>query len=513
MTVALQVKVVNLVDGVQVETVVGLSAGFGSSLPRHADEVLKKPAVLANPFNGCTNSSSKLVNSFALARRGNCTFTAKAQVAQLGGAAGLLVINDNEDLYKMVCTDNDTSLNISIPVVMIPKTAGQAIKKSLDIGERVELLLYAPNRPIVDFSEIFLWLMAVGTIICASLWGDIVSGERTDERYNQLGANNSGTSINKDDLEKEIVDINAKGAIIFVVMASAFLILLYFFMSSWFIWLLIVLFCIGGIEVMEAVGKEPIDCNQKTINLPLLGEVSVLSTVVFMFSAAFGIFWAVNQHASYAWVGQDVLVSYPWHVAYSFVTAPAVMCNTYPVISPIRISCFLAGHLFDDNSLANCSFAQYQGREAHFGDLLKEMKEAPFWSLIKEQKRHALNQSALRVARGDKNGGEAIPMLLRIPRFLDPWGGYDMIGFGDILFPGLLVSFSHSFGVDPVLFMLPALQEPAKHPLVEPVPPLHNLWKRDTLVTMQLCNTDRRVVDHALASNLYSTPYSNKMWM
>jgi len=31
-------------------------------------------------------------------------------------------------------------------------------------------------------------------------------------------------------------------------------------------------------------------------------------------------------------------------------------------------------------------------------------------------------------------------MLLRFPRPSDPWGGYDMIGFGDILFPGLLVS-------------------------------------------------------------------------
>lgn len=46
------------------------------------------------------------------------------------------------------------------------------------------------------------------------------------------------------------------------------------------------------------------------------------------------------------------------------------------------------------------------------------------------------------VARGD-NSGESIPMLLRIPRFFDPWGGYDMIGFGDIIFPGLLVAFSY----------------------------------------------------------------------
>lgn len=51
----------------------------------------------------------------------------------------------------------------------------------------------------------------------------------------------------------------------------------------------------------------------------------------------------------------------------------------------------------------------------------------------------------LQVARGDKAGGEAIPMLLRFPRLSDPWGGYDMIGFGDILFPGLLVSFSRRY--------------------------------------------------------------------
>lgn len=45
------------------------------------------------------------------------------------------------------------------------------------------------------------------------------------------------------------------------------------------------------------------------------------------------------------------------------------------------------------------------------------------------------------VARGDKSDGEGIPMLLKVPRLYDPWGGYSIIGFGDILLPGLLVSF------------------------------------------------------------------------
>lgn len=33
-------------------------------------------------------------------------------------------------------------------------------------------------------------------------------------------------------------------------------------------------------------------------------------------------------------------------------------------------------------------------------------------------------------------------MLLKIPRMFDPWGGYSIIGFGDIILPGLLIVFS-----------------------------------------------------------------------
>lgn len=55
--------------------------------------------------------------------------------------------------------------------------------------------------------------------------------------------------------------------------------------------------------------------------------------------------------------------------------------------------------------------------------------------------------SSVQVARGDKGGEEGIPMLLKIPRLYDPWGGYSIIGFGDILLPGLLVAFSLRFAL------------------------------------------------------------------
>lgn len=46
-----------------------------------------------------------------------------------------------------------------------------------------------------------------------------------------------------------VVDINTMSAVLFVVVASCFLVMLYKLMSYWFIEVLVVLFCIGGVEV------------------------------------------------------------------------------------------------------------------------------------------------------------------------------------------------------------------------------------------------------------------------
>lgn len=64
----------------------------------------------------------------------------------------------------------------------------------------------------------------------------------------------------KEEDDSEILHITAWTAIGFVISASTFLVLLYFFMSTWFVWLLILLFCLGGIEVFTFVlSSKPIE--------------------------------------------------------------------------------------------------------------------------------------------------------------------------------------------------------------------------------------------------------------
>ncbi|URD86818.1 signal peptide peptidase-like [Musa troglodytarum] len=92
----LQVKIKNWVNGDESASLDGLSARFGASLPTSVSKALRLPAILANPFNSCNKLSSKLSNSFVVAERGDCTYATKAEIAESSGAAGLLVINDDE---------------------------------------------------------------------------------------------------------------------------------------------------------------------------------------------------------------------------------------------------------------------------------------------------------------------------------------------------------------------------------------------------------------------------------
>ncbi|KAH0470686.1 hypothetical protein IEQ34_000409 [Dendrobium chrysotoxum] len=211
-------------------------------------------------------------------------------------------------------------------------------------------------------------------------------------------------------IEKEIIEISTKGAIIFIVGASVFLLLLYVFMSKWFIKLLVVLFCIGSIQGMLFVMVSLFSrmfrgCGRITLELPVLGEVTILSIVVLPFCVAFAIVWAIHRESTYAWIGQDTLGICLMITVFQMAQLPNIK-----VASALLVSAFLY-------------------------DI--------FWVFISP---FIFKESVMiAVAHGGNSGEGAIPMLLRLPRFFDPWGGYDMIGFGDIIFPGLLVAFSRRF--------------------------------------------------------------------
>ncbi|XP_047320020.1 signal peptide peptidase-like 4 [Impatiens glandulifera] len=406
------VKVPTYVNGVEEIEFVGVGARFGPTLESKEKRAIHTRLEIPDPSDCCSQPKNKLIGRVILVHRGNCSFTAKANFAEAAGASAIIIINNQTELFKMVCEVNETDVTIGIPTVMLPQDAGVKLENYIKNNSIVSVQLYSPKRPPVDIAEVFLWLMAVGTIICASYWSAWSAKEAAIEQ-DKLLKDGSNEYL---DMEKTgsggVVDISTMSAIFFVVIASCFLVMLYKYMSIWFIDILVTLFCIGGIEGLQTCLVALLSsfrwfehASGSFVKVPVLGSVSYLLLAVSPFCIAFAVLWAVCRHKVFAWIGQDILG----------------IALIVTVLQIVRVPNLKVGTV-----LLSCAFMY---------DI--------FWVFV--SKLWFKESVMIVVARGDKSGEDGIPMLLKIPRMFDPWGGYSIIGFGDILLPGLLIAFSLRF--------------------------------------------------------------------
>ncbi|WOL05399.1 hypothetical protein Cni_G14127 [Canna indica] len=401
------VKVQTWINNEEDSEFVGVGARFGTTIQSKEKYASRTSLSLSDPSDCCSEPKKKIAGDVLLVHRGRCKFTTKAKIAEAAGASALLIINNRKELYKMVCEQNETNLDINIPAVMLPHDAGISLERSLKSGASISVQLYSPDRPLVDTAEVFLWLMAVGTILCASYWSAWSAREAflelekllKDAPDELLKLETTGSS--------GIVDINTTSAIFFVIIASCFLILLYKFMSFWFVEILVVLFTIGGAEGLQTclvafLSRWFKHAGRTFIKAPFFGGVSYLTLAVSPFCIAFAVLWAVYRRLSFAWIGQDILG----------------IALIITVLQIVRVPNLKVGTV-----LLSCSFLY---------DI--------FWVFISKRWFH--ESVMIVVARGDRTQEDGVPMLLKIPRMFDPWGGYSIIGFGDILLPGLLIAFA-----------------------------------------------------------------------
>ncbi|KAH7839504.1 hypothetical protein Vadar_005146 [Vaccinium darrowii] len=401
------VKVQTWVDGIEDREFVGVGARFGTTIVSKEKNANQTHLTLSDPRDGCSPPKEMHAGDVMVVERGKCKFTTKANVAQSAGASAVLIVNNQRELYKMVCEPNDTDLHIHIPAIMLPQEAGASLESMLNKSSSVTVQLYSPRRPLVDIAEAFLWLMAVGTILCASYWSAWSAREAAIEQDKLLKDASDESTISKEFGTGGPVDISTTSAVLFVVIASCFLIMIYKLMSSWLAELLVVLFAIGGAEGLQTclvalLSRWFKNTAELFIKVPFLGAVSYLTLAVSPFCIAFAVIWAITRNMSFGWIGQDILG----------------IALIITVLQIVRIPNLKVGTV-----LLGCAFLY---------DI--------FWVFASKKLFH--ESVMIVVARGDKSGEDGIPMLLKFPRMFDPWGGYSIIGFGDILLPGLLVAFS-----------------------------------------------------------------------
>lgn len=341
----------------------------------------------AYPSRPSGNSSDR--PRVAVVRRGNCSFVVKAQLAQASGAAGLVAVGDNESLFVM--GGGDGTDDIGIFAVGVQKSVGDAIFSQLALGSAgapVVMSFELYERGVLDVSEAIIVLFATSLVATGALVGT------QDLRAGSPFAPQQGDRI---------MEITNKMAVGMCLGGSLTLMVLYFLMS-YLIYVIIFGFCMTSVINWVEIGSLSLQhflpaLRGRTLEVGRVA-VRVADIIAFIPSAAMGVAWLVLKDAPQGWFLQDIM-------GFGFL-------------------CWIQRSL----RLPNLKVATLLLSFMFVFDI--------FWVFLSP---YVFGSSVMvKVATGGSSG-QTVPMLFRIPSFGDPLGGERMLGFGDIVLPGLLVTY------------------------------------------------------------------------
>uniref|UniRef100_A0A671S4N4 Signal peptide peptidase-like 2B n=1 Tax=Sinocyclocheilus anshuiensis TaxID=1608454 RepID=A0A671S4N4_9TELE len=337
-------------------------------------------------------------NSIPMVMRGNCTFYEKVRLAQINGAKGLLIVS--KDRLTPPSGNKSQYEEIGIPVALL------SYKDMLDIskmfGEKRQVAMYAPKEPVVDYNMVLIFLMAVGTVAVGGYW----AGSRDiKKRYMKHKRDDSAEKQ-----DEETVDVTPIMICVFVVMCCSMLVLLYFFYDQ-LVYMTIATFCLASAVGLYSclwpfVRRIPFGkCRIPENNLPYCHKrpqvrMLILSAFCIGVSVTWGVFRNEDQ---WAWILQDAL---------------GIVFCLY-MLKTIRLPTF------------KVSLHSAAGRAVRSGEsIMVEVAAGP----------------------SDSSTHEKLPMVLKVPRLnSSPLvlcdRPFSLLGFGDILVPGLLVAYCHRFDI------------------------------------------------------------------
>ncbi|XP_054442919.1 signal peptide peptidase-like 2B isoform X2 [Pteronotus mesoamericanus] len=349
-------------------------------------------------------------NQIPLVTRGNCTFYDKVRLAQGSGAHGLLIVS-KETLVPP--GGNKTQYEeIGIPVALLSHKDMLDIFKSF--GRAVKAALYAPHEPMLDYNMVIIFVMAVGTVALGGYW----AGSRDVKKYMKHKRDDG-----PEKQEDEAVDVTPVMTCVFVVMCCSMLVLLYYFYDH-LVYVIIGIFCLASSTGLYSclsplVQRLPFGkCRVCNNSLPYFHKFpQVRMLLLALFCVAVSVVWGVFRNEDqWAWILQDAL-----GIAFCLYMLKTIRLPTFKACTLLLLVLFIYDVFF--------------------------VFVTPF--LTKSG-----NSIMVEVATGpaDSATHEKLPMVLKVPRLnTSPLAlcdrPFSLLGFGDILVPGLLVAYCHRFDI------------------------------------------------------------------
>ncbi|XP_006514276.1 signal peptide peptidase-like 2B isoform X7 [Mus musculus] len=319
------------------------------------------------------------------------------------------------DLSKVVPPGGNKTQyeEISIPVALLSHRDLQDIFRRF--GREVMVALYAPSEPVMDYNMVIIFVMAVGTVAIGGYW----AGSHDVKKRYMKHKRDDGPEKQED----EAVDVTPVMICVFVVMCCFMLVLLYYFYDR-LVYVIIGIFCLASSTGLYSclapfVRKLPFcTCRVPDNNLPYFhkrpqARMLLLALFCVTVSVVWGIFRNEDQ---WAWVLQDTL-----GIAFCLYMLKTIRLPTFKACTLLLLVLFIYDIFF--------------------------VFITPF--LTKSG-----NSIMVEVATGPSNSSthEKLPMVLKVPRLnTSPLSlcdrPFSLLGFGDILVPGLLVAYCHRFDI------------------------------------------------------------------
>ncbi|XP_041525078.1 signal peptide peptidase-like 2B isoform X2 [Microtus oregoni] len=351
-----------------------------------------------------------LTNQIALVARGNCTFYEKVRLAQGSGAHALLIVSKE----KLVPPGGNKTQyeEISIPVALLSHRDLRDIFRRF--GRAVMVALYAPGEPAMDYNMVIIFVMAVGTVALGGYW----AGSRDVKKYMKHKRDDG-----PEKQEDEAVDVTPVMICVFVVMCCVMLVLLYYFYDH-LVYVIIGIFCLASSTglyscLAPCVRKLPFcTCRVPDNNLPYFHKrPQARMLLLALFCVTVTVVWGIFRNEDqWAWVLQDIL-----GIAFCLYMLKTIRLPTFKACTLLLLVLFIYDVFF--------------------------VFITPF--LTKSG-----NSIMVEVATGPSNSSthEKLPMVLKVPRLnTSPLSlcdrPFSLLGFGDILVPGLLVAYCHRFDI------------------------------------------------------------------
>lgn len=395
---------------------------------------------------------------------GRCNLTEQALDLQKRGASGLLIQFPMTHRLKEIQIENGT-LDASFIVAVMLERSVEAMRRtfSLDphgpIPATIQVGVFSPQqRPSInysfDLSLLVIWFIATGTLVIGCYWSGLVRYSLFERKRREFARSLHDTNQGEDESslgrkkqaqneEEQFLSISPLHVIIFVGCMAAMLIALYAFFSYlvYFIMALFVMATTLSVSVCcDPIARWILPAKLIAVKIPCFSKrykVPLYQLLVLSFATSLSLSWFFSRKKSYSWILQDIL-----GVFFSINMLRTIRLPSFKICTFLLTLLFFYDIFFVFITPMLLSSGESIMVEVATGGSQKEDSSTG--------------------ADGDSdNARETLPMVLKVPHLSIAGGNesdplevcyadfrkssHSLLGFGDILVPGLLVSYCHAF--------------------------------------------------------------------